>query len=442
MRKQVYNLYGFLTGKNYKKHSDLLEQTQYWEYEKIKEFQWKRLKSILEHAYSNVPYYREKYDKAGIKPNNIKNFTDIKNIPFLSKEDIRSSYKDLLAKDKNRKQKVIHTSGSTGKPLEIVVDYEACAQYGAPKRRAHKWYGIDPLAKWARIWGIPLTFKDRTLEHLKDFASNCIRLSTFDLSDKALEDFYKRCIHFQPVYLYGYTSALFRFAQYLEEKGWGKELRLKIVIPTSEVIYDFQRKLMERVFGCKVVAEYGTVETGVIAYECPYGKLHYSPENLFLEIVKKDGTPANLGEYGEVVLTSLCNYAMPLIRYKIGDVSAIYKEDCPCGVNSGFPLLKPIMGRTVDLNQPLAVETYYAVYYVMESGIQSGAIKEYQAIRRTQEEVVVKIVKGIDFDLKIPHLLCRNIKKALGESVKVQIEYVNKIERESSDKKRYFISGI
>lgn len=442
MRKLICRSYSLITGKDYKKYSDLLEQTQWWEYEKIREFQWARFKSILEHAYSNVPYYREKYDKAGIKLNDIKHFDDVKHIPFLTSEDICNNYERLLANDRKRKVKICSTSGSTGNPKKIAVDYEACAQYGAPRRRALEWYGIDGLARNAKIWNFPLFFWEKIYAHVKDIAQNCVRLSIYNLSKAGMEHFYRKCKQFQPLYLYGFTSALFEFAQYLQSKpARGRHLGLKIVIAASEVMYDFQKELMEKIFGCRVVAEYGCVETGIIAFECPYGSLHISPENIYLEIIK-DGILANLEEYSEVVLTSLCNYAMPLIRYRIGDISALYNNDCHCQLNPGLPLLKPIMGRTVDFNQPLAAQTHYTVDYIMKQGIPLGAISEFQAIRKKQKVIVIKIVKGIYFDPDLSNLLCRNIKKALGQNVEIQIEYVNEIKRESSGKKRYFISEI
>jgi len=440
MRKQIYQIYSLITGKDWQKYSDYLEQSQWWEYGRIRKFQWNRLKSILEHAYSNVPYYTEKFRKAGIKPDDIKNFDDIRKIPFLTKSDIHSKYNQLLAIDKKRKVEVCSTSGTTGNPRRIVVDYDACAQYRALARRNLRWYGIEILSRYGKIWGMPLAGKSFWQEKLKDYILNCIRLDIFDLSDSSLEEFYHRCKRLHPLYLYGYTSGIYRFAQYLEgKKGSAKELGLKIVVATSEVIYDFQRELIERVFCCKVVAEYGAVETGIIAYECPNGNLHITPENVYIEIVEGND-PVPLNVYGEVIITNLSNYAMPIIRYRLGDISALYNQRCPCGVNPGFPLLRPVLGRTVDLSHHEAIEIYYAIYYAMKGRIKAKAIKEYQLVKLNEKNYILRIVKGSQFNINTPTRISENICQALKGRIRVQIEHVDFIEREQSGKTRYLIS--
>lgn len=387
-------------------------------------------------------FIAKKYDEAGIKPDDIRCFDDIKKIPFLTKQDISDNYQRLLAHDKKRKVKIVHTSGTTGNPRKIVVDNDACAKYGAPAKRGLSWYGIAPFSRYGRIWGMPLGRKGLQYEKLKDYATNCIRLDIFDLSDDALREYYHRCKQLQPNYLYGYTSGIYRFAQFVDRNmGSGKELGLKVVVPTSEVIYDFQRELIENVFNCNVAGEYGAVETGIIAYECPQGGLHVSPEYIHIEIIDIT-TSAPLGEYGEVVVTSLCNYAMPIIRYRLGDVSALYDETCSCGVHPGFPLLKPVLGRTVDLSRHESIEVYYAMYYAMKNKIKTATIKEWQLIKQDETNYIVKIVKGNGYGPGSESQLRDNIRQALKERTNVQIEYVDQIQRDRSGKTRYFMSEV
>ena len=108
------------------------------------------------------------------------------------------------------------------------------------------------------------------------------------------------------------------------------------------------RERITEAFGCRVVDMYGCQEAGLLATECPDGHGHHvCAESVLLEILREDGTPAPAGETGRVVLTSLHNFAMPLIRYAIGDYAALHDGPCPCG--RALPLLTKIFGRSANL---------------------------------------------------------------------------------------------
>ena len=420
------------------------EKTQWLPAQEMQKIQWQKVKTILEHAYLNVPYYRKKFTEAGITHQDINTPHDLLKIPLLTKDDIRENFNDLLSTDMNRPSVTFRTSGSTGIPLEIIIDKVGYAQYMAPIFRALKWYGVDFSGRQARFWSLPLNWRKRIYEKAEDFLLNRIRMPTFQLSEDSLEDFYQRCLRFRPEYIQGYPSAIFAFAQHLKSKPKSeRQLGVKVVVCTAETLYDFQRETIEEVFDCKAVNHYGCSELPVIAIECPAGNMHIASENVYLEVVQ-DNKPAPIGQIAPLVITSLSNYSMPLIRYCNGDMGAILDEKCQCGRTPGMPLMKSVIGRTVDTVFSCNGEPMHATIftYVAKDVFKTGVIKEYLAIQKRMDLLVIQIVKGFYFEQAAIDNMIRRIKQILGEGMQVEVEYVEAIPREKTGKFRYFKSEI
>ena len=134
----------------------------------------------------------------------------------------------------------------------------------------------------------------------------------------------------------GYVSMLETFSKFMIKNHLSFKYPPTCVITTSEVLTDYHRELIGNVFQCRVYNEYGCGETGTIAHECEFGSMHINAENVIVEIVR-DGEVVNDGEVGDIVVTDLNNFAMPLIRYNLKDIGYIDSEPCPCG--RGLPIL-------------------------------------------------------------------------------------------------------
>ena len=154
----------------------------------------------------------------------------------------------------------------------------------------------------------------------------------------ALEDF-------RPVYLCGYPSSMHVLAEYYRRAGQ-RPAPLKAVLTSAETLLDTQRRTIEETFRTRVFDQYGQTEMQSFWYECPAGRMHAHPLAGITEILRPDGSPAAPGEMGEIVLTGLINYAMPLIRYRVGDTARASSEKCPCG--RGMPVIQEIGGRLDD----------------------------------------------------------------------------------------------
>lgn len=420
-----------------------LERSQRYSPEELKELQWQKLKRLLAHAYENVPYYQKRFAETGIKPNDIVVPDDLLKIPILTKDDIRKYGSDMIVEDSKQKLIPYHSSGTTGEPLTLFFAKTHFAYSHAAQFRGFRWYGIDIGAKGGRLWGIPIEWKKRQAERLKDWFMNRKRLSAFELSENSMRAYFKQCQRFQPKYLYGYASALYTFARFLLENGIdGRSLHLKVIVCTSEVLHNYQKEIIEQAFGCCAVNEYGAAETGIIAFECPNRNIHIACENVYVEFMS-NGEHVQPEQTGNIIVTNLNNMVMPIIRYEIGDIGKPSAESCPCG--RGLTLIDTIEGRdndviiTTDGGVIHGEIISYIVRVILKKG---GGIKEIKVIQKELDKLLVLVVKDERFSSETETVLKEHIRKFVGEGMDITLEYVDRIPREASGKIRYVVSEL
>jgi phenylacetate-CoA ligase len=435
-----------LNGTRPYKWVDFFEVSQWWEPGQMADWQSSQLSALLQHALSTTPYYRD-LRTAAPGPSDASSQDLLAEFPPVSKNQIRGEFQAFQSEAfSGGRIQAISTSGSTGKPLKVRVDNEGFGRYFAAKFRALRWYGVNFADRQLRVWGLAMAHHKKTYWKIRDILQNRLRLSSFDLSDDTLERFWPRLQRFRPDYINGYTSAVQRLADFLETTGKdGRSLGVKAVLPTAEMLYDWQREQMARVFGCPIVNEYGGSEIQAIAYECPSGTLHISHENMLVEVLDEYGDPVADGEEGLLTATSLCARAMPLIRYQNGDL--VVKESavvCPCGRHPGLPTLKRIVGRSTDLllradGQPTHWTT---VYYAIKDAFEPGMVIEHQVRQKALDHLQVNVVRGpIYSDAAMERFLAR-LRDVLGASVHFELVFVDEIQRSVSGKHRYFVSEI
>ncbi len=304
-----------------------MESAQYRSREVMEREQGENIKKIISWAGETVPYYKKM--RTGC----------ISDMPVISKADYVGKRTSFLSDSYKGKYVEWATSGSSGDPLVIRRSLESLAYSHASLYRARGWYGIGVGEREARFWGVPHTLQGRLRERFKDALMNRIRAGAYELTEQDLERFWNRIRKWGPTYLFGYSSLMNQFSEYvLQSNKQGEDLRLKAVVCTSETIADYYRSNIRKAFNCPAVGEYGCTETGIIAYECPAGRMHIPNEAVHVELL-----PSELEGLGSVVVTDLRNYAMPIIRYNVGDLAAWDEAPCPCGRQS--PKLKNIAGR-------------------------------------------------------------------------------------------------
>lgn len=368
-----------------------LEAAQWLPEAVLLERQRARLAAILDHAAERSPFYADAWGKGRSGAANL--VARFRDLPQITKKDLQQNQPAMLASGSHGAVSTKTTGGSTGEAVTLVKDRRATAAERAATWLAYGWFGVRMGDLGVRFWGSPVTARRRLMYTAADLAMNRMRFSAFAFTDRDLDEYWQRCIDARPDYFYGYVSMIESLAQHVVRRNaqhrWPE---LKVVITTAEVLTDPQRQLFKAAFGVPVQNEYGCGEVGPIAYECKAGSLHLITENQVVEILKPDGSEAGIGETGDIVITDLHNRAMPLIRYRVGDLG-VRGEPCTCG--RGFPVLQKVWGREYDLVETPDGRRYHGEFfmYLFEDLRSSGAgVDKFQVIQTGPASLEVRIV--------------------------------------------------
>ena len=201
------------------------------------------------------------------------------------------------------------------------------------------------------------------------------------------------------------------------------------------MLHPHYRTLAEYVFKTKVYNRYGSREVGLIAMECTEGRMHINCRDLYLEIE----SPDPYTEPGEILITQLNNYAMPFIRYRIGDVGLLCDEMCPCG--NDLPILAELLGRTTATFRTRSGTLIHGGYFTQQFYDVDG-MTQFQIIQESLKHCVLKVVTNEKWTESTRCLLVQGIQDALGTTVVVTVELVDEIPLPASGKREYTISKV
>jgi len=421
---------------------NFLEKSQNWSYAKLLEFQLCELKRLLVHAYTNVPFWNNQFRKLGVSVEEAMNYKVFQELPIINKQIIRENFQQMKAVNFKGQVWGKSTGGSTGEPLYFQYTPESYDWRVAVSKRGYSWAGCEDGIKQAYIWGDDLG-KTQFLKQTKKNLHRCFLrhkyFNCFNFGRQEMERAVKDMNKFKPEIIVGYANPLFNFAKFVRDRK-KINFQLKSIISAAEKLHDFQRKEIEDVFGCEVFATYGSREFMLIASECEeHCGLHINMENLFVEIIKEDGSPALEGEIGEVVVTDLHNFAMPFIRYKIGDMAISTNKVCPC--KRGLPLLADVTGRSLDMIVSIDGK-YIAGEFFPHLMKDYKEVKKFQVLQDKEDHLVVKIIKAEVFSDSRLNLLKQAILHAVGQKMQVDILFVDDIPLTPSGKYRITVSEL
>jgi len=407
------------------KMSAWLEQSQWWSLEKLEEYQNERLRVLIQHVYNNVPYYHRLFRRLGLSPSDIKTIQDLPKIPILTKEVLRNQSRDLLANNFDEKALVyLSTSGTTGQPVGIYSEKRLEYSDGDPFwRRHYQWGGCSLTDRIAKLTASTIQPKINGTRRLFSYnpVRNLLILSAYDLNRKNIGQYAIALDKYQPEFINGFPSALETMVRYFKDNSISKPVHLKAIFTQSEMLYPWQRNLIENYFGCEIYDWYGMEERVVCASECEkHAGHHLFSEFSIVEFIK-DGKPV-VGEEGEIIATRLDNYAMPLIRYCTRDIGVQLQKKCDCGRN--LPLMKIVGGR--DRNFAVT-KTGGLISVTIIDVPKSGNIEQFQFVQEEKGVMTLRIVKKEIFSEDDLKLINKNLFEKFGDMMAVRIEFVDKI---------------
>lgn len=322
-----------------------------WSAEALADAQRQQLGLLIEHTWDTIPFYRQRLQSAGIVADRDPTMAEWRRLPLLTRRDIQDAGDALVCDDVPEAHGEIittTTSGSTGAPVTVagtILDAYFAKAFGL---RHFHWHPHDFRQKLALIQSLGKVVADypdgATFDRWGDagtFPFQTGPAAGLDIMT-SVDDQIDWLQRVQPSYLSTYPTNLMALVERCADKGI-KLPRLRHVTTTGEVLGDYVRQACLREWGILVYDIYSAMELGVIALQCPqHEHYHLQVENAIIEIIDDDGAPCEPGDTGRVVVTPLRNFAMPLLRYEIGDYAEMGAA-CDCGRSS--PVVKRIMGR-------------------------------------------------------------------------------------------------
>jgi len=399
--------------------------------------QWEKFKALLDQAYENVPFYRDLFNSVGIRTEDIKSYDDIYKIPTITKSQVKNNKKEMIARNINLSACVEYkTSGSTGNILTGFLTRDDALHVRGSFERVRNENGFKMLRDALLIIGSPYLIPNN-IEWYQYLGIRRIEgLNVFDTIDVQLETLKKA----RADAWWGYPSAIELLAKIIQEREI-RGISPRLIFTVSEILNSETRNFINSIFNIEVIDVYGSWETSCLAWECDkHSGYHVNMDTALLEFLDKDGNKVKAGERGRVVVTNLHSFAMPIIRYEIGDFAIPTYKECPCG--RGGYLIKEIEGRYDDFIR-LKSNKFVSPPFFWSIMKSIRGVSEFQIVQEKEDEFVVYVVK-IDGhgDAVIVEEINRQFKKVLGDNVHINAKFVEVIERERSGKLRSVISRV
>lgn len=448
-RQTIANNIGFplqdiTTGTRIPETLVFLSESQYWDETRMREYRIHKLKLIIDHAYKNVPYYREAFDKTKLKPSDINDLTDLYKIPVVTRENFGSRNTDFIARGvKSRHIKAGKTGGTTGSPVNVLKDASDRTLTWASYYRWYSWMGISMGEKSLTFWGARNVTGNNVYENIKQRVINCLQntvvINSFNITRGHLPSVIDKINKTKPVLIKGYLSSLLFLADYMKENKVRLSFPLKALSSTTETLLPNNRKMLEEIFRVPVFDQYGCGEVSGIAYECSHHKgMHLTQEHVIAETLDDTGNPVI--KEGNVVITNLDNFIMPFIRYANGDVATLSETRCSCGVT--LPLMVSVDGRASDviiLKNDARVHGVFFTDILYEKGIFTDRIQRFQVFQEKPGEIEFRIESSKVIDTETDNLLYTTMSKYFN---RVEIVRSGRLENEPNGKFKYIKSCL
>ncbi|QRY24864.1 AMP-binding protein [Halobacterium sp. BOL4-2] len=425
-----------LGGSEFSETYSFLERSETWSQERLKTYQQRQLRELLQHAVETVPYYE------GIELPHDDPFQNLKGFPIVEKSEIRnnrSEFESTVLDSKTTHE--VTTGGTSGEPFAFTLDDSA---YGT------EWAFI--MCGWSRVGYSPgdqlITFKGLEYENAdkgKYWKYNPIystyEFSPFHLTSKTVDSYIRKIQEIEPDYIHGYPSAITKLVRLSQEHSEPLP-DVDAVLAASENVYQTQRETIENVLNTRLFSHYGQTEKVALAAECEHSNnYHLYPQYGVTEILDENGIEVSAGERGEIVATGFLNKSMPFIRYRTGDY-AVKGEigDCACGRN--YRVLESLQGREekertlyLDESHEVAIHT---VYYTMH-GNTLNEVSAIQFYQQSPGEATIRIEPKNDPESVDKIGIINAIHGKLGEEFTVNVRFVEDIELTDSGKRQLLI---
>jgi len=413
----VLNGSSFIRNLKYWREVDTLSEAE------IHTLQKENLSKIIKHAIANTNHYKN-VELSGSDP-----YEWLSSFPILTKDDLREKSDDMLSEGKKNLTK-LSSSGSSGISSSVYMNSKDLSSIRAGLIHWWEWTGYRmgvPLAQTG------ISPKRGLLKTIKDKLFRTIYINAFSHSKEQLRSLCLKLEKSKNYFLVGYASSLNVIAEYASSNN--HNIKLRGVISLGDKLFSHYRKNITSTFLCKVYDTYGSAEGFLIGAEDDLEYMYILSPQTFVEILDDNDNPLPDGEIGNIVVTRLDGFAMPLIRYKIGDIGSLLPKDkYPVKRKYKYPLLEKIVGRNTDIvktknGKSLVVHAFTGVFeYIPE-------IKQFKVIQYNTDGVLIEYIKADGFSNKILEDIVVQLQKYLKDhSFNIEFKEVQNIEPTKSGK--------
>lgn len=384
----------------------------------IKRWQDRHLRTIVAHAFENVPVYRELYTSAGVAPGDIQTTEDIGMLPITRKQTfIGRPFDEYIDNSQPVRQVWETTSGTSGVPFRFMLGRNALEEryLNSICFRFITW-----LQPWRMDFARMKVARIKIRSHTSDFRM-FIPVADFLANP---EEAVNKLAAFEPYVLESYTSMLLLLANTLEHNPELPRLKPSFVVSFGEVLTDAARAYLRQTFGCDVYDRYGIEEMSVVASECArHDGQHVHSESIIAEIVDESGNPLPYGSYGRVILTDLTNVYMPFIRYDTGDHGRLSWEPCACGLQTPrlwfegrYAAFVTLGGKKIHhLEFDAALDTFMNV------------IRQYQVAKVSESHIEIRITTGDQYASQDEERILTAIRPLVGDGISLSVVGMDEI---------------
>ena len=424
-----------------------LQQSELWSPEQLINAQYRQLAGLLAHAIRTVPYYKDLLLQLDWSPEKPLTNDNWQKIPVSSRKQIQTAGRALWSQaidPAHGSTSEVHTSGSSGTPIRITKTTVCDLMYVAVNLRDHLWHRRDLLRKLAMIRTLPdgvATYPKgarqagwgAAVEGLFP-SGECVGLAITATVAQQLEWLQRE----RPAYLLAFPSVVEALAQHALRHNIRLQ-GLAEITTLGETLNADLRQLCRDAFGVDLVDTYSSQEVGYMALQCPDTlNYHVQSEAVYLEVLDANNQLCKPGEVGRVVVTPLHNFAMPLIRYEVGDYAEV-GHPCTCG--RGLPTLKRILGRSRNmLTLPNGDKLWPRL-----SELRYGEIipfSQFQMVQKSLELLEVKLVALREVTKDEEARLRQLIVSRIGHPFRVEFSYHSHLPRSASGKYEDFRSDL
>lgn len=441
LRNYLMPFYEALKKKELLHYLNEYESHLQWSPEQLVEHQWQQLSILLSHAYNTTSFYRRAWQAVGVSDiRDIKNLTDFSALPLITKLDIQQHYEEFVSsKYLNNIRK--STGGSTGQPFHFEYNIESNTRREAIMWRGYGWLGAGLGEKTLYLWGADIgekTFLKSLKNDLYHAFYNRRMLNSFAMNKNNMMEYIEQIDRFKPSAIVSYVNPLYELANFII-KHKITVYQPKTILTGAEPLYPHQRETIQQAFNCQVNDTFGCREFMLMSAECKKNNnLHINSDHLVIETVNEQGQSVK-GLSGDLAITDLYNYGMPLIRYLNGDRATLIETACGCG--NPLPIMKSVDGRKLDIIKTPSGK-------VIPGELFPHLFKEFTCIQRFQvkqttlDSLDILIIENMPLDLLSREKITSEINKYTQGELAINFSIVNEIALTVSGKHRVTICEV